>query len=155
MPIKNGRKTHKERVFIDKMARTGDKSYAAAAAGYTKPAKEAARNLAKPAVAAAIERKHNDMLFNEILPLALEVHKKILGDDATPAGARVQAVKLAYDRTIGADDPAGGNKEPHEMTADELAEAIKRLEAQAASVARDITPPRETDETTPDASIFD
>lgn len=141
MPIKGGKMTANERKVAEAFAATGDAKYAAFAAGMSPVSGGAQRALQRPAVAAEVTRIQTEKLFSELLPLAVKVHAEILADPKAPAGARVQAVKLAYDRTLGAQDGAQA-KEPHEMTAEEIAEAIGKLEAIAMSRAKtvDIAP---------------
>jgi hypothetical protein len=89
------------------------------------------------------------MLFNELLPLAVEAHRKLLTDNAVPAGARAQAVKLAYDRTIGASEGSADQKDPSEMTLDEIIQRTEALQRERADRAVDVTP------ATPESSVFD
>lgn len=84
-------------------------------------------------VNAEIARIQAERLFNEVLPLAVQVHIDLLTSPSTPAGAKVQAVKLAYDRTLGSDQ-AGAGKEPHEMTPQELQKALDDARLQAAAL---------------------
>ena len=137
MPDLKGRFTAQERTFSEAFAVTGDRAYSAGKAGLAQPATAASKMLAKPAIQAEIARIQTERLFSEVLPLAVEQHLALLRNAATPAGARVQAIKLAYDRTLGGDD-AHPAKEPHEMSADEIAEAISKLESVAASRAKPI-----------------
>jgi len=130
--------TSNERVFADAYARTADRNYAAEKAGYSGPARiTAARALERPNVQAEIARIQTERLFNELLPAAIDCLKSIIVNDKAPAGARVQAAKVVFDRTLGRDDALGG-KEPHEMTGAELAAAIEKLESHAASKARQV-----------------
>ena len=138
MPRKGGALTPSEKAIAKAMAETNDIKYAAYSAGLSPISGGAHRAAQRPAVMAEIARQQQELLFSEILPLALKVHKEILADPKAPAGARVQAVKLAYDRTLGAEG-AGQSKEPHEMTADEIAEAIAKLEQVAADRARPVS----------------
>lgn len=135
MPRKDGRLTGPERVVAKALAETGNQAFAAQQAdiGRTGVLKAASR----PAVQAEIVRIQQELLFSELLPLAVQVHKELLLSDRTPAGAKVQAVKLAYDRTIGADG-AGQAKEPHEMTPEEIAKAIAELERVAFARAKPV-----------------
>jgi len=136
MPRKNGHLTAMERGVAAQMAATGDATYTAAKLGMSGPGVYKA--IARPAVQAEIARQHQEMLFTELLPLAVAAHKRILSDPRSPAGAVVQAVKLAYDRTLGADE-ANRTKEPHEMTPEELATAIGTLERVAAERAKPVS----------------
>ena len=141
MPLKDGKLTKSEQAFSREFAATGDAKYAAKQAGYGSPQPRSSELLQKPAIQAEIGRIQLEKLFSEILPLAVRVHAEILADPKAPAGARVQAVKLAYDRTLGAQDGAQA-KEPHEMTAEEIADAIGKLETIAMERAKmvDIAP---------------
>ncbi len=135
MPRKNGRLTNPERAIAAAYADTGSQAFAARAAGVQQPA--ASRALQRPAVQAEIMRVQQERLTNDLLPLAVRCVEEILTNAKAPAGARIQAAKLVFDRTLGAQDALGG-KEPHEMTGSELADAIAKLEAMAASKARPI-----------------
>ena len=137
MVLPNGHLSTAEKRFAEAMAITGDKAYAAAQTGSKHTAVTAHRFGQKPEVQAEIARIQTERLFSEVLPLAVEQHLALLRNAATPAGARVQAIKLAYDRTLGGDD-AHPAKEPHEMSADEIAEAISKLESVAAARAKPI-----------------
>lgn len=135
MPLKNGHLTRQERNVAAAVAELGDVT--AAARKLRIPVASARDAMTKPAVQEESARQAQALLFSDILPLAAGAHKRLLSDPRTPAGALVQAIKLAYDRTLGADDPAR-HKEPHEMTPDELATAIAALERAAADKARPI-----------------
>jgi hypothetical protein len=151
MPLKNGNLTHTERRIAETMAVTGDAQLTATKLGLSGPGVYKA--LQRPAVDAHRHKAAQAALDNELLPLAINAHRRILSDPRTPAGAVVQAVKLAYDRTLGSED-AGKTKEPHEMTPEELAQAIGLLERVAADRAKVITPSTIVDEA-PEPSIFD
>jgi hypothetical protein len=137
MPRKGGKLTAGERSIAQSYAVTGDKAFAAVKAGLSVRAGTVDKALQRPAVQAEIARIQQEKLFNDVLPLAVAVHEAILRDPKAPAGARVQAVKLAYDRTLGRDEAFKG-KDPHEMTPDELAKAIDELKRAAADKARPV-----------------
>ncbi len=107
--------------------------------------------MARPGVRAEVQRVALDMLHNEILPLALATHKRLLSDANVPAGAQLGATKLAYDQTLGADD-GKAEKEPAEMTYAELQDSIERLKRQQDAIAdqaRNVTPLEQ-----PDGDVF-
>lgn len=114
---------------------TGDVSEAGRRAGYgTQQA--ASRALARPEVQAEVTRIALDRLMTEILPLALDAHRSLLVDKGVPAGARAQAVKLAYDRALGpADVKPSGGKELADMTPEEIDHEIRRARAEKAAAA--------------------
>lgn len=149
MPRKNGALTPRERAFAEQMAATGNQTYSATKAGLAHPSVAGSQLMARDAVRAEVVRRHTDMLFNDLLPLAVEAHRKLLTDAAVPAGARAQAVKLAYDRTIGATEGAADQKDPSEMTLDEIIQRTEALQRERADRAIDVTP------ATPESSVFD
>lgn len=136
MPLKNGRLTPQERTLIGAYVATGDRKQAGAAAGYAHPAIGAGNALARPAIAAEVVRLQTERLVNEILPIAIEQHKALLLAASTPAGAKSQLIKLAYDRTMGSQE--GGRKEIHEMTAAELAQELDDMRRRQAELAKPI-----------------
>ena len=129
--------TEQESTFIDVAARTGDRLIAAEKAGYAQPQRDAWRVMQKPDVQAEIARREVARLFNEALPAAVSCLISIMTNDKAPAGARVSAAKVTLDKTLGVDE-AGKSKEPHEMTPDEIAQAIAALERVAADRAKPI-----------------
>jgi phage terminase small subunit len=133
MPLKNGKLTRMEKKFAATYADTGNGVYSAAKAGYVQPETRGAEALQRPGMKEEIRRIQVERLFQEVLPLAVKVHLAILADDKTPAGARVQAVKLAYDRTLG-DASTAESKQAHEMSPDELAKAIADAKLRAAAL---------------------
>jgi phage terminase small subunit len=149
VPIKGGKLTAKERAFIPAMARTNDRHYAAYRAGLSQPDAAGSQLMARDAVRAEVVRVQTDMLFKELLPLAISAHRKLLTDAAVPAGARAQAVKLAYDRTIGASEGSADQKDPSEMTLDEIIQRTEALQRERSDRARDVTP------SSPESSVFD
>jgi hypothetical protein len=146
-----------ERKFASAYAETESTVYAATKAGYAHPRMQGSEALARTGMQEEIRRIQVERLFQEVLPLAVKVHLAILADDKTPAGARVQAVKLAYDRTLG-DASAGESKQPHEMSPDELAKALADAKLRAAAlehVAADRAKPVLDHEPDPKPSMFD
>ncbi len=150
MPLKNGQLTRQERSVAEQAALLGSAGAVARKLGASISGVHAA--LARPAVQAEIARQTQEKLFSDILPLAVAAHKRLLSDPRTPAGAVVQAVKLAYDRTLGTDEAMRG-KEPHEMTPEELAQAIGTLERIAADRAKPVH--LEPVDDRPDGDIFE
>ncbi len=161
MPLKNGHFTRIERGFIDAYARTGDVVYAAWKAGVKGPMVNGRQILARPAVREEATRRAKDILFGELLPLALATHKSLLTDKAVPAGARLGAAKLVYDQTISAAESSEtDDKEPSEMTAGELQRSIARLASELEGRplrAKDVTPqPLEVEaDDSPAGGVFD
>lgn len=136
MPKKGGTKTPKERAFLKYLGETGNAVESARRAGYAAPDVSACNNMQRESLRGDIVAAQLSRISNELLPLAVDVHKALLTDPRTPAAARVQAVKLAYDRAFGVD--GGNGKAPHEMTGEELAAEIDKLKRAAADRARPV-----------------
>lgn len=151
MPLKSGKMTKPEKAFSAHYASTGNATYSAAAAGYSSPQPRSSELLQRPAVQEEIRRQQVARLFQEALPAAVQCLVSIMTDAKAPAGARVQASKVVLDRTLG-DKEEGQRKEPHEMSADEIAKAIDELERVAASRAKSIDSAQEVRN---DANIFE
>lgn len=133
MPNKAGNLTRMERVFVERMAATGDAVYAAEKAGYGSPNARASQNMSNPRIVETIQRRIEREMQDTIVPIALERHRLILLDPLAPAGAVVMAIKLAYDRGGVKSDEA--DKDPAEMTADELQLRIRKANAALAEIA--------------------
>jgi hypothetical protein len=147
MPLKNGRFTAFERKFIEPMARTGDVEYAGTKAGLAHPLEAGAKMLRRPAIKQAVIERAQSILRDELLPTALEALRDLL-DPKTPHGARLGAVKLVVDQTLGADEASKGLKEPSEMSYDELQESIEQLRRAQDAIAGqaiDVTPEQDSE----------
>jgi hypothetical protein len=147
-PRREGQLTPQEQVFVDAVADTGDVQYALQKAKY-KGARNASQVLRRDAVQAAVIQAQQARLVNEALPAAVACIIDIIRNPKAPAAARVQAAKLTFDRVLPSQAEAGA-KEPHEMTPEELAAAIDKLESIAAGKARSIEPPE-----APAAGVFE
>lgn len=125
--------THRQKLAVGAYARTSDTKYASSVAGFGERSGAASKAINSPEGRAEIARIQTDILYNEILPLALAKHIELLSNPKTPAGAAVQAIKLAYDRTLGSQEGAQ-TKELHEMSAADIAAALTQLRAAATSI---------------------
>ena len=147
MPLKNGHFTPKERKFLEAYAETGDRELAEKKAKYVTGM--GWQVLAREDVQREIVARQVAILTSEALPCAVNTILEIMRNPKAPAAARVQAAKLTFDRVLPAHSD-GSAKEPHEMTPEELAQAIDKLESIAAGKARAIDPPND-----PQPGVFD
>lgn len=150
--------TKQEKVFAEAYADSGNGCLAAQAAGYAVPRTAASKLLARPLVVAEVRRIQTERLNNELLPAAIGLLQRVLTDETEQTRNRIAAAKIVLDRTLGAADAAADAKEPHEMTADELAARIARLrqrQAEIAGAAQDVTPPQIDADPAPDPGVFD
>lgn len=146
MPLKNGALTRKEEAFAIAYAECGDRELAEKRANMTP--RHGYAVLSRPEVQARILQEQTARLVGEILPAATQAHLDIIRDKNAPAGARASLIKLAYDRAFG-EGSAGAAKEVHEMTPEELAQAIEALEQVKAGLAKPI------EEAQPKGDLFD
>lgn len=141
MPDTKGRLTPQERVFAKHFASTGDGRYSAEKAGYGSPAQRASANLGKPAVLDEIRRNARKRLETEGAEVGVSVLVEIALDSRQPGGTRVRAAtELVKHSGVGRGDD-GQAKEPHEMTAAEIQQAIDKLERVAGDRAKIISGP--------------
>ena len=133
MPLKSGRFTPQERVFIQHMATSNDPTYSATKAGYRHPQMHGHAVAGRDQIKAQVAQIQTDKLFSEGLPLAVTTLCEIMADPRQSSGARVQASKIVLDRTLG-DAAQGQDKQPHEYTPEELAQALSKARLHAAAL---------------------
>ena len=112
--------------------------------------------LQRPAVQAEVVREQTRILFETALPLAVGRLVRILGDDRIRPSDHNQAIKIALAHTLGGSGTAN-DKQPHEMTPDELAKALAEAKLKAAaleSVQADRARPIVELEAEPEGDIF-
>lgn len=154
MPDLKGRLTDQEKKYVEVVARTGDPRLAAKEAGYKAPHVSAYQKLANPTILAEVQRIQTEKLVTELAPIALATLTDIMTSKTAPAGARVQAAKVVLDKGgIGVKGADADGKEPHEMSGDELAQAIQRLTSEVEERRRPTIEAVATP--VPEASIFD
>lgn len=146
MPRRNNGLTRQQQVFAKAYAGHGDAQAAAIVAKYSH-GKTGYHIMQNPAVASEVRKIQQRRLTNEALPAAVNCLIEIVNDKEQRGSTRVAAAKVILSQTLGDRGEAGG-KEPHEMSSDELARAIKELEQAAADRAKDVTPGL-------DPSVFD
>jgi phage terminase small subunit len=137
MPLKSGRLTPQETVFVERYARTNDARYAAEKAGYSPRsiAARASENANDPAILAHVARLRRSMLQTASIE-AVDVLIEGMRDEKAPRQARTNAATAVL-KYATAEIADGGAKELHEMSAAELAAALARVKARdAAAEAR-------------------
>ena len=130
MPIKGGRMTPKERIFAKAYAETGNTAIAGKKAGYESISGPFVA-MQRPAVLDEIAKHQDELIRSDLLPKAVNALNVMLTDERTPWNVRFQAAKFTIEYSQAKD--GGMTKEPHEMTADELAQAIETLKATTAA----------------------
>lgn len=154
MPLKSGNLTPMERVFAKHLASTGNPVYAAKEAGYSHPSSAATRNSQNPAVQSE-SRKYARQLLHEGALVGVQTLLSIAQDVKQPAGARVTAGdKLIRHSGLSAIDR--DEKDPAEMTGEELQRAIAAAEQLYSELANRAKPVIEHEAPAqPEPSILD
>ena len=134
----DGGLTRGELAFSEAYVRLGDREAAEKAAGIAPLS--GYKVLKRPDVQRDIVALQTAKLTSEALPIAVQTLINVMQSDKAPAAARVAAAKVVLDRTLGANGE-GQAKDLHEMTPDELSQAISKLEQQAASMAKPVSGP--------------
>lgn len=130
------KRTPAQAIFIEKYAKTGDPTYAAFRAGYAQPEISGHVILRQASIRDALEARR--LARNEIsaaLPAIIAEHKRRLLDPAT-TNREFSALVAPFYKAARLSDEATEQKEPHEMTADEIAAAIDALERKAMENAK-------------------
>jgi hypothetical protein len=141
--------TAEQAIFVREYVRSGGRgAESARAAGYSAKTADnyAYQLLQKPHVQEAIHKEQR-RTFSELAAIALGQARMMLEDPKTPAGARVELMKMSFDRAglaalRNADDPPGDDKPLREMTVDELEEIAASLRAQSARGGEEAEPVR-------------
>lgn len=126
--------TRAEADFVDAYATTGDRVAAEKAAGLAP--RGGYQVLARPEIQAEIARRVSAEL-HDLGQLATAKLRYLVTSDKVPAAAAFQAAKYILDRIEGG-APGGPERDPSEMTPEELAAEIARLETRAAAAAKPV-----------------
>lgn len=134
MPRKDGSLTRGEQDFIEAYAQSQDRAAAEKSAGLRPNSGYAV--LARPEIQAEIARRISAEI-HDLGHLATAKLRYLVTSDKVPAAAAFQAAKYILDRIEGG-APGGPDRDPAEMTPEELAAEIARLETRAAAAARPV-----------------
>lgn len=137
MPIKGGRRTDKEALFIGHLASTGDAGFAAMKAGYKDPQVQGWQKAHNPAIAEAVRKAQVARLSGDLLPKALDLLEAVLMSPKETTRNRLTAAQIVVKHSLGAAGEGEG-KEPHEMTTAELQARIDTLRQAMADKARPV-----------------
>lgn len=137
MPRRGDKITPQERDWAKALARHGHPVRAAIDAGYKHPDRMALKLQNRESVVQLARDMTKHTMHTELIGLALDTLKDLLRNPKTPANARFNAAKYVTDKVwpTGVD---GQPKDPHEMSAEELATAIDKFEQAAMAKAREI-----------------
>lgn len=124
--------TRQQNDFVANYVKLGDKQLAAKEAGYSTYdlANAVHQLLSSRFVRAAIAKARQTFIDQELIPAANGALMTILQDKEASASARVSAARLAYEAggLLIKDRESKDEKAPHEMSASQLADEIRKLE---------------------------
>ncbi|WP_374530591.1 terminase small subunit [Novosphingobium sp.] len=131
--------TEQQAEFVHHLVTTGcNPTEAARAAGYAVPKQEAYRLTRLPHVQAAIRQERERLISAHGANVALATLNEIMRDKTAPASARVSASRTMLE-AAGLFDKngrdTGTGKTLQEMTTDELAETISKLDREMVRIA--------------------
>ena len=110
---------------------------AAREAGYANPSSSSSAMLRQPHIELAVRQARKARFSGELAGLAANTLRDVMMDEGAPASSRVSAARLVFEITRevgkGADSGDSG-KELHEMTPDELAALIQKLDDQRRTI---------------------
>lgn len=129
MPKKGGVMTPMERSFAKHYATTSNIEYSATKAGFAQAA-TGYRVIKRPAVQELVDA-HRARLKTTLLGKALDRLEGILDDKKSGGTALVQSINTTFKYALGEAAAEGVDKEPHEMTGDEIARRLASLDVQA------------------------
>lgn len=141
LPFRDGSFTKGELAFMDAYVEHQDRAKAEKLAGIAPRAGYAM--LSRPDVQAEIARRMTADL-HDMAALAVGTLRKLMESEKIPAQVRFNAAKYTLDKVLG-ESGAGPAKDVHEMSPEELAQGIAKLEGIAAALAKPVT----------DSAIFD
>lgn len=136
MPRKNGRLTAQELQIAHAAAATGE-DYAETARRAGVSYGGAYKALQRPAVRALMLKEQQSRLVNEALPLAIDTLLGVMGDRAAAQGVRVRAAEVTLKYALKPEGDAA-DKDPSQMTGEELHELAQRLRRELADRAKPI-----------------
>lgn len=144
MPYVNGRLTPGERAIAKAYAEVPNQAYVAFKTGMSSGGISLA--LARPAVQDQVE-KNLKQLLEEGSMKGAKLLSKVVDDEKVPMNLRIQAGTNLIKAHQNYDAGKGGEREPHEMSIDEIHAKLASLEHEASNRARLIE--------APDSSVFE
>jgi len=141
--------------FINYLVHEGKtRTEAARLAGFAAPRQSAFTLTQSPKIIARIRLERHKIYQSDLAPLAVQTLKDVMRDTEAPASARVSAARSCLELAgdIGKHSQANSksDKSLADMSVDELASIIDKLDGEKIKLAQDITPtittPRQTED---------
>lgn len=126
MPLKNGQLTRFEDKVVKELAQHG--SPTAAAVRIRAPIRSVEAASRRPGIKEAIIQEQSLILARDALPLAVKTLLNVMNSDTAANKDKLRAADITL-KYVNAKSESAGDKQPHEMSPEELAAEIDRYGA--------------------------
>ena len=143
--LKDNEFTERQDQFIYNLVRLGNNpTQSARLAGYADPSQSAFNLVHSPKMIARIRQERHKVYQTDLAPIAVSTLKEVMQDTEAPSSARVAAARscleLAGDLGKHSQANAKADKSLSDMSVEELAAIIDKLDGEKVKLAKDITP---------------
>ena len=143
--LKDSEFTDRQDQFVYNLVRLGNNpAQSARLAGYKDPKQSSFNLVNSPKMIARIRQERHKIYQSDLAPLAVQTLKDVMRDTEAPASARVSAARscleLAGDLGKHSQANARSDKRLADMSVDELASVIDKLDGEKVKLAKDVTP---------------
>ena len=143
--LKDNEFTDHQEQFIYNLVRLGNNpTQSARLAGYKDPKQSSFNLVNSPKIIARIRQERHKIYQTDLAPLAVQTLKDVMRDTEAPSSSRVAAARscleLAGDLGKHSQANAKADKSLSDMSVEELASIIDKLDGEKVKLAKDITP---------------
>jgi hypothetical protein len=143
--LKDKEFTERQDQFVYNLVRLGNNpTQSARLAGYKDPKQSAFNLVHSPKMIARIRQERHKVYQTDLAPVAVQTLKEVMQDTEAPSSARVAAARscleLAGDLGKHSQANAKSDKSLSDMSVDELASIIDKLDGEKVRLAKDVTP---------------
>ena len=143
--LKDKEFTERQDQFVYNLVRLGNNpTQSARLAGYKDPKQSAFNLVHSPKMIARIRQERHKVYQTDLAPVAVQTLKEVMQDTEAPSSARVAAARscleLAGDLGKHSQANAKSDKSLSDMSVDELASIIDKLDSEKIRLAKDVTP---------------
>ena len=143
--LKDKEFTERQDQFVYNLVRLGNNpTQSARLAGYKDPKQSAFNLVHSPKMIARIRQERHKIYQTDLAPLAVQTLKDVMRDTEAPSSSRVAAARscleLAGDLGKHSQANAKADKSLSDMSVEELASIIDKLDGEKVKLAKDITP---------------
>ena len=143
--LKDNEFTERQDQFIYNLVRLGkNPTQSARLAGYKDPKQSSFNLVHSPKIISRIRQERHKVYQTDLAPIAVQTLKEVMQDTEAPSSARVAAARscleLAGDLGKHSLSNSKSDKSLSDMSVDELASIIDRLDSEKVRISKDVTP---------------